>query len=164
MISYPRHMLNKKLINALQIAIRQLKAGAPYEWGHVGRCNCGHLVQALVGISAGEIYRNFGQELDEWSEHSRDYCGVSGKPVEELFEELRRVGFSAEDVHHLEYLSDPKVLRALPGGFRHLRRNNRDDLILYMETLVVLVAKEPSLEVPFKFQRATKKEPTKKAA
>ena len=164
MISYPRHMLNKKLINALQIAIRQLKAGAPYEWGHVGRCNCGHLVQALVGISAGEIYRNFGQELDEWSEHSRDYCGVSGTPVEVLFDQLHAVGFSAEDIHHLEYLSDPKVLRALPGGFRHLRRNSRDDLTLYMETLVVLIAQEASLETSPKLLRDPEKDFVKKVA
>lgn len=37
------------------------------------------------------------------------------------------------DIHHIEYLSDREVLNHLPGGFRWLKRNAREDVIIYFE-------------------------------
>ena len=48
-------------------------------------------------------------------------------------------GFQLEDIHHLEYLSDKRVLNALPNGFRYLQRNNRYDVALYMRTWAALL-------------------------
>ena len=54
--------------------------------------------------------------------------------MDDLINALIREGFSSDDIHHVEYLSDKSVLRALPGGFRHLARNNKYDVVLYMRT------------------------------
>jgi hypothetical protein len=41
---------------------------------------------------------------------------------------------TTEDIGHLEKLDDPAILAALPGGHRWLRRNDRADVISYLET------------------------------
>jgi hypothetical protein len=43
-------------------------------------------------------------------------------------------GLTPTDIHHLEYLTDRTILERLPGGFRWLERNRREDVIVYMET------------------------------
>ena len=135
-------MRNIKLVYALRSAAKKLKSGAKYEWGHVGRCNCGHLVQELCGIDDGEIYRYFGQELDEWSEHAIDYCSITGKPVEKLYDDLLALGFSRRDIQHLENLSDKRVTRILSEEIPFLERNNREHVVRYMETLASLLEGE----------------------
>jgi hypothetical protein len=42
----------------------------------------------------------------------------------------------------LEYLEDKEVLEQLPGGFRWLSRNQREDVILYFETFAVLLERK----------------------
>ena len=123
------------LIGALRQTAARLAGGARYEWGHMGRCNCGHLVQTLTDMSDVEIVRSIDNQLDEWTEHAKDYCEGTGEGVEDLFRTLAGVGFGHEDVMRLEYLSDPRVLRRLPGDRRHLRRNDVKDVTLYMETM-----------------------------
>ena len=39
---------SRRLIDALRATARRLEDGARYEWGHMGRCNCGHLAQTLT--------------------------------------------------------------------------------------------------------------------
>jgi hypothetical protein len=43
-------------------------------------------------------------------------------------------GLTPSDIHHLEYLDNREILEQLPGGFRWLRKNDRDDVISYFET------------------------------
>lgn len=130
-------MANKHtdLITALGKAIEQLASVARYEWGHVGHCNCGHLVQAAFGHSPKTIYRAFGEQLGEWSEHGNLRCELSDLSVDEILDRLRSIGFERQDVIHLENLSDPKVLRRLPLEQRHLQRNRREHVILYLKTM-----------------------------
>jgi hypothetical protein len=47
---------------------------------------------------------------------------------------LEAIGLTPTDIHNLEYLEDRKVLEKLPGGFRWLKKNNREHVILYFET------------------------------
>jgi hypothetical protein len=110
---------NPALITALRQTADRIAGGARYEWGHMGRCNCGHLVQTVTDMS----------------EHAKDYCARTGHKVDDLFMALQNVGFSYQDVIHLENLSDSRVLARLPGGKRHLRRNQIGDVTLYMRTL-----------------------------
>jgi len=124
-----------ELVTALRQSAVRLRSGAPYEWGHVGRCNCGHLVQSVCDLNEREIFKSFGPELDEWSEHSVDYCEVTGLPLDAIFASLLGVGFGRDDVRKLERLEDESVLARLPEGQRHLRRNSRDDVVLYMDTM-----------------------------
>lgn len=130
---------NPELISALRETADRLSNGARYEWGHMGRCNCGHLVQTLTDMSDHEIVKSIDFEMDEWSEHAKDYCEGTGQKVDDLFITLQNVGFGYEDVIHLENLSDQRVLERLPGQRRHLRRNSVEDVTLYMCTMADLL-------------------------
>ncbi len=132
----------KELIDALRTSAHRISSGERYEWGHVGRCNCGHLVQSISGKSSSEIIQSFGPELDEWSEHANDYCGTTGLPVQHLFDDLAAVGFSYDDVKNLEYLNDESVLIRLPVDNKYLRHNQREDVALYMNTMASLLEEE----------------------
>ena len=132
----------KQLVDALRKSAAGLSSGERYEWGHVGRCNCGHLVQHVSNKSSSEIIKSFGPELDEWTEHANDYCGITGLPVQALFDDLESVGFYAEDVRNLEYLVDEDVLKRLPAEKRHLQYNKKEDVALYMTTLAAMLDEE----------------------
>jgi hypothetical protein len=51
-----------------------------------------------------------------------------------LISELQKLGLTPTDIHNLEYLQDKSVLEKLPDGFRWLRRNVREDVIVYFQT------------------------------
>ena len=133
---------NPKLIKALRETAHRLSGGAKYEWGHMGRCNCGHLLQTVADMSAYEIVQTIDFALDEWTEYAQDYCPGTGQKVEDLFSTLQQVGFSRTDVIHLENLSDVRILDQLEGGRRYLRRNNVEDVTLYMKTMADMLEKD----------------------
>jgi len=133
---------NPALIDALRTTAHRLNAGAKYEWGHMARCNCGHLVQTLTGMSAYEIAKSIDFQLDEWTEYAQDYCAYSGHKVEDLFVTLANVGFDQTDVIHLENLSDPRVLDRLGNERRYLQRNRAEDAVRYMWALADLLEEE----------------------
>ena len=124
---------SKMLVDALESASRRLSSNdAVYQWGHMGQCNVGHVVQSLTGLTSAEIVESVDYQLDEWSEHANDYCPTSGRSVDSLFTTLQQYGLSRSDLIDLEHLSNTDVLKNLPGGFRYLRRNNRHDVSQYM--------------------------------
>lgn len=126
---------NPKLISKLRETASQIESGADYNWGHVGKCNCGHLLQAITPMNSAEIYKQAQtQKLDEWSEYANDYCPASGIPLDNMIDALLDVGLELTDIHHLEYLSNKEVLDALPGGFRYLQKGSKEDAIMYMNT------------------------------
>jgi hypothetical protein len=129
----------RALIDALRTTAGRLTLGARYEWGHMGRCNCGHLVQTVTDMSAREIVEAVDFALDEWSEHAKDYCAGTGHKVDDLFLTLQQLGFDYRAVVHLENLTDPRVLVRVG---RHLRRNCVDDVVLYMTTLATILEEE----------------------
>ncbi len=131
-----------ELIDALHVTAQRLAEGAKYEWGHMGRCNCGHLVQTITGMTDYEIVKSVDFQLAEWTEHAQDYCEHSGHKVEDLFTTLANVGFDRDDVIHLENLSDGRVLDRLLREQRYLRRNCAGDAVLYMQTLAALLEEE----------------------
>lgn len=130
---------NLTLIGALRKAAATLKAGAPYAWGHHGACNCGHLLQAVTHLSKEEILRAAHTGIGEWTEIAEDYCPVSLAPAYLLIARLEAIGLTPTDIHYLEYLKDRAVLESLPGGFRWLRKNVREDVVLYFETFARLL-------------------------
>jgi len=137
---------NPNLIEALRETADRLDEGARYEWGHMGRCNCGHLVQTITDMTDYEIVESIDFALDEWTEHAKDYCAGTGHKVDDLFLTLQQVGFGYQDVIYLENLSDRRVLERLPRNRRYLRRNQVEDVTLYMRTLAHLLADDPSAE------------------
>ncbi|BBM83522.1 hypothetical protein [Candidatus Uabimicrobium amorphum] len=132
---------NTKLIQALREAASNLKGGVKYEWGHMGRCNCGHLVQTATQMTDVEIVKSIDHELDEWTEHAKDYCAVTNHKVDDLFATMESIGFDRYDMSNLEYLSDKNVLDALPNG-RYLHRNNPQHVSLYMDTMADLLEEQ----------------------
>jgi hypothetical protein len=137
-MAYP----NIELIAALRETATRLKNGAAYAWGNHGACNCGNLLQVLTDLSKEEILTYAHSGIGEWSELAEDYCGVTNAPVSLLLKKLQEAGLTPTDIHHLEYLDDRMVLNALPGGFRWLKRNQREDVILYFETFAHLLEEQ----------------------
>ena len=126
---------SQNIIQLLRTTAQSLEKSSKYAWGHVGCCNCGHLIQSVTQLSSSQIIQIAQQSyLDEWTEYANDYCPTTGSQVEDLIHSLIKEGFDRSDIHHIEYLSDKKVLDALPGGFRYLRKNNKHDVALYMRT------------------------------
>jgi len=123
-----------ELINALRDTATRLKNGAHYAWGNHGACNCGSLVQSVTSLSQQEVLQYARTGIGEWTELAEDYCGVTDAPVSLLISRLTNIGLTPVDIHNLEYLQDKTVLQNLPGGFRWLKRNVREDVIIYFET------------------------------
>ena len=133
------------LIEALRETANRLTGEVRYEWGHMGRCNCGHLVQTVTGLTDYQIVESIDFQLDEWTEHAKDYCEGTGHKIDDLFHALHDIGFTHEDVAHLEYLSDRRVLRRLAPDRPHLERNRPEDVTLYMRTLAKVLEEEISV-------------------
>lgn len=129
-MAYP----NIKLIEALRITAQRLRDGAPYAWGNHGTCNCGNLVQVVAGFTREEVLKYAHTGIGEWTELAMEYCGVTKAPADLLISKLEEVGLTPSDIHNLEYLEDRDVLDRLPGGFRWLSRNAKEDVIVYFET------------------------------
>ena len=122
---------NPKLIEALRTTALRLREGAPYQWGHAGVCNCGQLAQTVTELDKSTIYK---MVQGEWSEHLVDHCPTTGHGLEDVATRMIRFGFEPGELADLEQLGDDRVLRRHPGGKRHLRRNDRDDLVAYLES------------------------------
>ena len=131
---------NTRLIQALRETASRLEAGIYYAWGHHGGCNCGNLLQVLTYCSKEEIQAYAQTGTGEWSELAEDHCKTTGLPAGLLVSKLQEAGLTTGDIHHLEYLDDREVLERLPGGFRWLRKNVREDVILYFNTFANLLA------------------------
>ncbi len=141
---------NLTLIEALRNTANRLREGAHYAWGNHGSCNCGNLLQVITDLSKEEILTYAQTGIGEWTELAEDYCGVTNAPVSLLLKKLQETGLTPTDIHHLEYLDDREVLNALPGGFKWLKRNERDHVILYFETYATLLEEKliDSIEIP----------------
>jgi hypothetical protein len=123
-----------ELIQALRETAHRLRDGAPYAWGNHGSCNCGNLLQVVTRLSKDDILRYAHTGVGEWTELAEEYCDVTNAPVDLMITHLQKIGLTPTDIHNLEYLEDRNVLNELPGGFRWLKRNVREDVISYFET------------------------------
>ena len=59
--------------------------------------------------------------------------------MDDIFLSIEKHGMYHDDIVKLENLSDRNVLNNLEGGFRHLERNNRVDVIDYMNSYANLL-------------------------
>jgi hypothetical protein len=139
---------NLTLIGALRQAAANLKGGAHYAWGHHGACNCGHVLQVVTHLSKEEILKQAHTGIGEWTELAEEYCDVTGAPAYMLVGKLEAIGLTPTDIHCLEYLKDRAVLEKLPGGFRWLQKNVREDVVLYFETFAQLLEDQLVQQIP----------------
>lgn len=131
-----------ELVSQMRQAVKQIASGAPYQWGHMGSCNCGHLAQAITRRTKGEIHARAMQRHGDWDQQLRDYCPQSGLPMDELIDEMLEMGLTRRDLANLERLSDPLILKALPPDRRYPKHNCREDVVLYLKTWADLLEQE----------------------
>ncbi len=144
------------LITALRETAQRLKNGAYYAWGNHGGCNCGNLLQVVANISKEEILQYAQTGIGEWTELAEDYCGVTNAPVALMIKKMQEIGLTPTDIHNLEYLEDKEILKRLPGGFKWLKKNVREDVIVYFETYANVLEDEllEQIEIPSQFINA----------
>lgn len=105
---------NPELIAAIEKTILKLSKGAPYQWGHMGACNCGNLAQELTKLSKAEIHNYAMQRYGDWSDQILEFCPTSGPPMGLMIQKMIGCGLTLQDLSHLERLSDPEILATIP--------------------------------------------------
>jgi hypothetical protein len=128
-----------ELANMLRTTARKIESSESYQWGHMGLCNCGFLAQQITHLTKAEIHACAMQRHGDWTEQLNDYCPTSGLPMDDLIAELIAFGFDADDLRHLEKLSDGTVLRMLPVAERDLKYNSKRDVVKYIMAWATLV-------------------------
>ncbi len=123
-----------ELSAALRKAARNLAQGKPYQWGHMGSCNCGHLAQVLLNMDKAAIHQTAMEKPGDWSEQAKAFCNTSGMEMDQLIFGLFEKGLSTDDIMNLEYLKDPNLLALIPHEKLPLKHNKREDVILYLDT------------------------------
>ena len=131
---------NLNLIRSIRSTARKLQEDAPYQWGHMGSCNCGNLAQEIARISKADIHSYSMYSEGSWTDQSREYCPTSGLPMDLLISNLLDNGLELKDLEHLEKLSDPAVLKSL--GFKKMRYNLREHVVKYMEAWADLLEEQ----------------------
>ena len=135
--------VSEELIAAFRKIITKLKNNAPYEWGHMGACNCGNLAQEITRLSKAEIHQYAMQKSGDWNDQLIDYCPTSGYPMDLMISKLIEAGLTIDELKHLERLSDPKVLSLIELPKKHqLQKNRKEDVILYLETWTLILENE----------------------
>ena len=132
-------------IAALRETYERVLNGAPYQWTHQGACNCGHLAQTLTHLSAAELHAYALEKAGDWSEHMREYCPISGYPIDLVIQIMLDAGFTILDLVRLETLTDPEILARIPAPSKPLQKNRRDDLLLYLDTWIKLLLEQQTI-------------------
>lgn len=127
------------LVQALRNAARKIQDSPEYQWGHMGLCNCGFLAQEVTLLTKSQIHCSAMQGHGDWTEQLNDYCPTSGLPMDGIITSLINFGFTVSELQHLERLSHPEILSALPSYRRHLKYNNQEDVMLYLNTWASLL-------------------------
>lgn len=131
-----------ELIYALRQTAKKLQDGSPYQWGHMGGCNCGNLAQELTKLNKDQIHRYAMQRYGDWNEQIDDYCSTSQMPLDLLIGEMLNAGLQLEDLKHLEKLDDRQILMHLPVEKRFLKHNIREDVATYMTTWATILEEQ----------------------
>jgi len=122
-----------ELVAALRTTAARLDAGAAYQWGHHGQCNCGHLVQTVCRLDKRVIHEWALEGGGDWEQLANDYCATSGHHIDDVITSLLAVGLDRDDLGHLEKVDDPRVLaRMRLAGAAYPRRNERADVVAYL--------------------------------
>ena len=131
------------LIAALRRTANRIEKGSPYQWGHMGSCNCGNLAQELTTFTKAEIHEFAMMGRGDWNEQVEEFCPTSGLPMDLLIADMLNKGLTTTDLQNLERLSDAKVLARIPLYRRdQMRHNRRDDVVLYLNEWASLLEEE----------------------
>lgn len=151
-------VISLKLIEAFRRTISKLKNNAPYQWGHMGACNCGNLAQELTQLSKAEIHQFAMQKSGDWNDQLIDYCPTSGYPMDLMISKMVEAGLTIDELKHLETLSHPTILQHIPFERREkMKKNNKEDVILYMEAWADILEDEWIKQNPIVLNEINKK-------
>jgi hypothetical protein len=120
-------------ITILRNTASQIEKSQHYQWGHMGSCNCGFLVQEITHLNKEQIHSRAMEGIGDWREQLEDYCPTSGMRMDDLISTIINAGFDVDDLKHLERLSDPLVLHSFPSAARNLRYNSKTDVTKYLK-------------------------------
>ncbi|MEO5682007.1 MAG: hypothetical protein ABIQ88_05155 [Chitinophagaceae bacterium] len=84
---------------------------------------------------------------------------LRARPVSLLLLKLQEAGLTPTDIHNIEYLDNKEVLKYLPGGFRWLKRNIRQDVVDYFEAFAYLLEEKMLQEIEIPSQVLLKLQP-----
>ena len=127
---------NHELVRALRVTADHLAADTSYQWGHMGMCNCGHLAQAITGLTPAEIHASAMVRFGDWEQQAVDYCPTSGQLIDHVLAAMFSIGMHRDDVKNLEKLSDNDVVRRMG---RYPKHNRREDVVDYMRTWAAMM-------------------------
>jgi len=144
-------------IDALRNTANRLENGAEYKWTHMGSCNCGHLAQTITTLPKSKIHAYALEKEGDWKEKSIDFCAQSGYPIDHIISAILEIGFTTDDIRHLERLSSPRILKRIPKTYRPLNHKDRDAVILYLKTWADMLEEQ----IPPVMETAEVKEPLK---
>ena len=125
---------NQYLIAAIRKAAGKISESRDYQWGHMGKCNCGFLARELTNRTKEEIHQSAMRKCGDWSEQVLDYCPSSGFLMDEMISIMLEAGLERSDLIALEKLSSQDVLKQIPVGRMPLFKSRKEDVVLYMET------------------------------
>jgi hypothetical protein len=124
----------------LRATAQRLERENHYQWGHMGYCNCGYLAQEINKIHPAVIHKSAMNHSGDWREQLREYCPVSGLPMDQIIVQMEKVGFSIQDLINLERLEDRNVLKK--AGVSHLRHNHKSDVLIYLRAWADLLEEQ----------------------
>jgi hypothetical protein len=113
-----------KVALLLEIASKFISEGKTrYNWREGSSCNMGIIVQLATNKTPIDIsietenYPLPKEKYNEWtwSGFTSQYCPLTGKRLPLLFDALLKAGFQRDDVYHIEYCDDKRIL--LEGKF-----------------------------------------------
>ena len=105
---------------------------------------------SLAGLKPRSFNRRI-RELENGVNWASTIAAAARHLCIRFFSRLEQAGLSPTDLHSIECLDDRAVLNQLPGGFRWLKKNLREDVILYFETYASLLEDQliSSLDIAF---------------
>jgi hypothetical protein len=128
-----------EIVELLRKTAEKLQISEDYQWGHMGSCNCGFLAQQITHLTKEQIHRTAMEKHGDWTEQLNDYCPTSGIKMDSLISSVLDFGFDTQDLKHLEWLSDPVILRSFPVYERNFSRNVKTDVIIYIRRWADLI-------------------------
>lgn len=139
-----------QVITALRNTADRIQKSTLYQWGHMGLCNCGFLVQEISQLNKDQIHARAMEKCGDWNEQLNDYCPTSGLLMDNLISSMLAFGFDSDDLKHLEKLDDPAILHALPHDERNLKHNVKSDVVKYLKTWASMIETDllADVEVP----------------
>lgn len=131
-----------ELIDALRKTSKRVAVKSNYDWKNIGACNCGNLAQVITGMDKKDIHKNGIQKHGDWEMLVYLYRENSKYKIDEVITRMIELGINPEEIVHLENLSDPKILERMPENRKYLKRDNREDVIMYLETWAEMMEEE----------------------